>query len=244
MIPERVDFRIGGTNHCTFLTEVLLDGRDAYPLLRERARELGALDLGCWGKTTMEINLLNSIGYLCPGGHPSDIFPTVSGEWIPPGDDAPPRPASYQANLREALAAYARGEGEQPGFPQGREVPIAWLDALAGDRTEQRFSINYINDGVVSNMPAWAVLDLECHLDSRGVSPLAGPPLPEVIAEVTRRHQVTFEMAARAALNRDHALLVQAIQLCPFGDYLTQRGSHRRGSARGVWGGVDILNTK
>lgn len=220
--PERLDFRIGGTNHCTFLTEVWLDGRDAYPLLRERARTLGALDLGCWGKTTMEINLLAAIGYLCPGGHPSDIFPTVSGQWIPPGEDAPPRPPNFLPNFREALAAYIRGDGPQPGMPEGREVPIAWLDALAGDPTEQRFSINYINDGVVSNMPPWAVLDLECQLDPRGVSPLAGPPLPEVIAEVARRHQVSFELAARAAVTRDHDLLVQAIQLAPFSDFVTR----------------------
>ncbi len=46
--------------------------------------------------------------------------------------------------------------------------------------------------------------------------------LPEVIAEVTRRHQVTFKLAARAADTRDHDLLVQSIQLCPFDDYLTQ----------------------
>ena len=156
-----------------------------------------------------------------PAGTPPIFSPRCAASRIPPGADAPPRPASYESNVLEALAAYARGEGAHPGLPEGREVPIAWLDALAGDRTEQRFSINFINDGVVSNMPAWAVLDLECQLDPRGVSPLAGPPLPAVIAEVTRRHQVTFDMAARAAVMHDHELLVQAIQLCPFGDYLT-----------------------
>lgn len=219
--PERLDFRIGGTNHCTFITEIQLDGQDAYPLVRQRAQELGYLDLGCWGRTTMEINLLNAIGYLCPGGHPADIFPTITGEWIPPGEDAPPKPASYTGGLFERLEAYARGEDVTLVMPETREVPIAWLDALAGDTTEQRFSINYTNNGAVSNMPEWAVLDLECHLDSRGISPLSSPPLPAVIAEVTRRHQLTFEMAARAAVTRDHDLLVQAIQLCPYGDYLT-----------------------
>ena len=218
--PERLHFRIGGTNHCTFLTEVLLDGEDAYPLIHDRARTLGYLDLGCWGRTTTEIKLLEATGYLCPGGHPSDIFPTVHGTWTPPGPDAPPRPVHFGDDFRAALEAYARGEETAWTPPQTREVPISWLDALAGDTSEAHFSINLMNGGAVPNLPPWAVLDLECHLDPRGVAPLAGPPLPALLAEVIHRHQVTFDLTARAAVARDHTLLRQAVQLDPFNNYL------------------------
>ena len=57
-------------------------------------------------------------------------------------------------------------------------------------------------------------------MDRRGFSPMRHDPLPELYAEVVRRHQVTFEMAARAAVTGDLTLLEQSIQLCPFGDYM------------------------
>jgi alpha-galactosidase/6-phospho-beta-glucosidase family protein len=218
--PERLHIRIGGTNHCTFLTDITLDGQDAYPLVRTRARELGYLDLGCWGRSTTEIHLLEATGYLCPGGHPSDIFPTVHGEWMPPGPDAPPRPANFGQDFVALLEAYTRGEETPWTPPHEREVPVTWLDALAGDASDSVHSINYMNQGAVTNLPPWAVPDLECVLDPRGVSPVIGPPLPELIAEVTCRHQVVFDLAARAAVTRNHAMLRRAIQLDPCNDYL------------------------
>ena len=219
--PERLKFRIGGTNHCTFLTEILLDGADAYPLVHRRAHELGYLDLGCWGRTTTEIKLLEATGYLCPGGHTTDIFPTIHGQWTPPGPEAPPKPSGFNRDFKQVLTAYAEGTDVAWTPPTDSEVPILWLDALAGaPDVPCHFSINTTNSGAVPNLPDWSVPDLECHVDERGVHPLTTPPLPEMIAEVVRRHHVAFEMAARAAVARDHSLLVQAIQLQPFGDYM------------------------
>jgi len=218
--PERVDFRLGGTNHCSFYTEVYLDGMDASPLIRKRGQEQPYLDLGCWGRSATEIEILNAVGYLPPGGHPSDIFPTLQGEWIPPGPDAPPKPKNFDGDFLTRLEAYGLGGNEELNLPKVREVPFSWLDALAGDTREHHFSINITNDGAVPNLPAWAVPDLECHIDRRGVTPFTSPALPEVIAEIVRRHQITFEMAARAIVGRDRKLLREAIQLCPFGDYM------------------------
>lgn len=217
--PERLDFRTGGTNHASFFIEAYLDGKDAIPLIRKRGQEQPYLDMGCWGRSTTEIKILNAVGYL-PHGHPSDIFPTLHGEWLPPGPDAPPKPWGFDKDFLDRFEAYSQGEKVELNLPTERDTPHSWLDALAGDAREQRFSINMTNNGVVPNMPAWAVLDLECHLDPRGVNPLTSPPLPEVIAEIARRYQVTFEMAARAVVGRDRKLLREAIQLCPAGDYL------------------------
>lgn len=217
---ERVEFRIGGTNHCTFFTEVWVDGHDAYPLLRQRVHEIGYVDLGCWGRSTTEIHFLNKIGLLPSGGHATDIFPGIHGEWLPPLPDAPPKPDGFAEGFPERFKSYCKGEEINWSPPTKADVPITWLDALAGAPGDRLFSINFINTGVVANLPEWTVPDLECYLDERGVSPLSSSPLPEVIAEIVRRHQLTFEMAARAVFTRDHELLVRAIQLQPFGNYL------------------------
>jgi len=82
------------------------------------------------------------------------------------------------------------------------------------------FTVNRINNGAVPNLPDWAVPDVECYIDGRGVSPIQSPPLPEHLAEVARRHQAVFRLAAQACLARDRDTLIRAIQLAPFGDYM------------------------
>jgi len=223
--PARTAFRIGGTNHCTFLTEVLVDGKDAYPLIRELGKTRPWIDMSEWGRSTVEIKMLNFLGYLCLPGHATDIYPAIRGQWLPPLESAPKLTADNKPGFMEVLEGYARGENVDWTPPAEREVPFNWLDALAGEGDEHLFSINTANLGAVANLPDWAVPDLECYLDARGVAPLAGPPLPEHVAEVVRRHHVSFEMAARAVLARDHSLLVRAVQLCPFGDYVESAGN-------------------
>ncbi|HUW33144.1 MAG TPA: hypothetical protein VM223_16170 [Planctomycetota bacterium] len=217
---ERIAFRIGGTNHCTFFTEVLLDGRDAYPIIREAGKTRQWIDMGEWGRSTAEIKTLAALGYLCAPGHTTDIYPMFHGEWLPPLESAPKLTADNKQGFLGVLEAYARGENVDWAPPTECEVPFLWLDALAGESDQHLHSINTMSLNAVSNLPEWSVPDLEYYLDERGVTPLAGPPLPEQIAEVVRRHHVSFDMAARAVLARDHELLVRAIQLCPFGNYM------------------------
>ena len=218
--PDRIAFRIGGTNHCTFFTEILLDGRDAYPMVRELGKSKQWIDMGEWGRSTVEIKMLHALGYLCTPGHTTDIYPMFHGEWLPPLESAPKLGADNKPNFMDVLEAYARGEKVDWAPPSGREVPFLWLDALSGEIDQHLFSINTMNLGTVPNLPEWSVPDLECCLDARGVNPLASPPLPEHLAEVVRRHHTSFDMAARAVLARDHSLLARAVQLCPFGSYM------------------------
>ena len=243
--PERLEFRIGGTNHCTFITEVYVDGRDAMPLLRQRGREQKYFDLGIWGQSSSEIRILNAIGWLCPGGHPTDILPTLHGDFLPrePGYSDPDEPMNnkldYSPDFGRIVREYADGKRDDWAPPRQPDVPVSWLEALAGHGSERLFSINTTNLGAVPNLPDWTVPDLECYLDDRGVSPLVSPGLPEVIAETVRRHHVTFEIAARAVLARDGALLREALQLCPFGDYFESAESILR-DARAVFG-ADLI---
>ncbi len=217
---ERLTFKIGGTNHCTFITKIWIDGLDASAILHKKVSESKYFDLGMWGKSSMEIKIYHALGYICPGGHASDIFPTIHGEWVAPGPDAPPKPAQFGKDFVQLLKDYTSGKNSEWIPPAVREVPFSWLDALAGDPRMQHFSINIMNLGAVPNLPDWTVPDLECFIDERGIAPLTSAPLPESIAEVVRRHQVTFDMSARAVVQGDRALLRQAIQLCPFGDYM------------------------
>jgi alpha-galactosidase/6-phospho-beta-glucosidase family protein len=149
----------------------------------------------------------------------------IHGEWLPPtaealASDEAQAKAEYSPDFPSVLEAYARGERVAWSPPAIPDHPITWLEALAGEGEERRFSMNLANLGAVPNLPEWSVPDLECELDERGVTPLQSPPLPEHLAEVVRRHHATFRLAAQAAIARDGELLMRAIQLSPFGDYM------------------------
>ncbi len=219
--PAALDFRIGGTNHCTFFTEIYRAGADAYAEARATALRNGVYDLGEWGTSTMEINLLKETGYLAMPGHSTDIYPGIAGTHELKPVSGAKRISEYDPNFGDVLAAYGRGEPVDWEPPRESEVPILWLDALTGAAPPTTHSVNLTNLNAVPNLPDWCVPDLECLMDRRGVTPLANPPYPPQIAEVVRRHQVTFELAARAALEQRTDLLIQSIQACPFADYTT-----------------------
>ncbi len=219
--PERLAFSLGGTNHCTFYTGVWLDGEDAYAQVRRRAREQPFLDLGRWGTDTGPVELLELTGYLATAGHPDDIYPMLRCQRTFRSGASPTLLPWERENFGEILEAYGRGDTVDFEPPRQPSEQVQWLEALSGaPNVTRRFSANVANLGVWPNLPDWAVLDMECELDERGVMPLATPPLPETIAEVARAHQVSFELAARAVVNRDRALLVQAIRACPFGNFM------------------------
>ena len=219
--PARLTFTIGGTNHCTFYTGVWIDGREAYEQVRQRAREQPYLDLGRWGTDTGPVELLELTGYMAVPGHPDDIYPMLRCERRFPAGPSPTLMPWERADFGQVLEAYGRGETVDFEPPREPSQQVQWLESLAGvPNVPRRFSVNTANLGVWPNMPSWSVLDMECELDERGVMPLATPPLPETIAEVARAHQVSFELAARAVVNRDRNLLVQAIRSCPFGNYM------------------------
>jgi len=223
--PSRVTVRVGGTNHCTFFTQILVDGQDAYPQAIRMVQEHGYYDLGIWGRSTVELDLLKITGYLVAGGHCSDIYPMIQGTWTPPSPEIlATREASARIegseNFLEYLEAYAAGKDSPWQPPADVDYPIPWLDALCGLTDERHFTVNRVNNGAVPNLPDWAVPDVECYIDGRGISPVQSPPLPEHLAEVARRHQAVFRMAAQACIARDRDMLIRAIQLAPFGDYM------------------------
>lgn len=218
--PSRVNFRIGGTNHATIYTNVWVDGEPCADRIKRSLLEDGEIDLGVWGKSTKEVELLRTTGALNLGGHCDDIFPTTGGQFFQPEDGLPSNLAEWKPGFIEILRDYAEGKDVDWEPTRVSESPILWLNPLFGTPGRDRFSVNMSAPGVVPNMPDWCVLDTECRMDRRGVSPMKHDPLPELVAEVVRRHHVTFEMASRAATKQDMPLLEQAIQLCPFGDYM------------------------
>ncbi len=221
---ESVTFRTAGTNHLTFAVDPKVDGRDASARLAQRAEEQPWLDIWCWGRSETEVNIYKATGCLALPGHASDLMPTLAGAMLPPdpasiAESPLDNRVEYTAEFPALLKAYAAGASVAWAPPTESIEPFLSLSAL--DKVDQGrlTSGHMMNDGAIPNLPEWAVLELELYVDARGLTPLAAPAYPDLIAETVRRQQVTFEMAARGVVEGNVTLLKQAIQLVPFGDY-------------------------
>lgn len=224
---DSLTFRTAGTNHLTFLADLKCDGKDVSELLAKRAEEQPWLDLWCWGRSESEVNIYKATGYLpCPG-HASDLMPHLAGAMLPPDPvssaEAPiDNRVEYTPEFVDILKDYAAGKEVAWSPPTHIDEPFTSLDALSKVNQGRLCSGQMMNQGAIPNLPDWAVLELELYVDARGFTPLAAPAYPDLIAEIVRRQQVTFELAARGVVENNVTYLRQAIQLCPFGDYWKQ----------------------
>lgn len=218
---ERLKFRSAGVNHLAWITELTLDGKDAYPLLRERGKipEI-------WEQDPVRFELMYGLG----------AFPTESSghvsEYVP-----------YFRSLPTNLAMYTRPEyrGES-GFyarnwPQWRRDGDAHLESIvSGAKTwdwersgeypshiiEARLTgvptsiyVNLPNDGWISNLPEGGVVEVEAIVDTDGIHPQPYGDLPPQMASWDRRHLEFHDLAVTSLLEEDRESAVQALMIDP-----------------------------
>jgi alpha-galactosidase len=74
---------------------------------------------------------------------------------------------------------------------------------------------NVRNAGLIENLPARAVVEVSCLVDSSGVTPCRAGRIPEPLAAVMTPHIAVHEMAVDGVRRRDRKRLLQAVQADP-----------------------------
>jgi alpha-galactosidase len=82
--------------------------------------------------------------------------------------------------------------------------------------------VNVVNDGLISNLPASAAVEVPSVVNAEGVHPIGIGPLPPGLAAVLSRHAQVEELTADAALTGDRQLLSQAMTADPLLDALLE----------------------
>jgi alpha-galactosidase len=217
----RLTFRAAGVNHLAWITELRLDGDDAYPLLRERARVPEI-----WEQDPVRFELMTHLGR----------FPTESSghvsEYLPYFRSHPATLARYarpdyrgetgfyannwprwRAESDERLARVLAGE-EALVMERGGEYPSRIVEAMT---TGERASVyvNVPNEGLIDNLDAGGVIEVEAVVDRDGIHPKPFGVLAPQLAALDRRHLEIHDLAVTALLERDRELAVQALMLDP-----------------------------
>ena len=217
----RLTFRAAGVNHLAWVTDLWLDGDDAYPMLRERGRLAEV-----WEQDPVRFELMFHLGRFPTesSGHVSEYLPYFrsrpetlaryarSGYRGESGFYANNWP-TWRAESDERLARVFAGDEEYP-LERGGEYPSRIVEAMTTGAPVSVY-VNIPNDGLIDDLAPGGVVEVEAIVDGDGIHPQPFGALPPQLAALDRRHLEVYDLAVTAVLEGDRELAVQALMLDP-----------------------------
>ena len=93
---------------------------------------------------------------------------------------------------------------------------IGILVSIVADEAREWGGINFSNNGVIANLPLGSIVEGQCIVDKRGLTPIAMGELPKPFVGLTQ-HVINWqELTVDAALSGDKNVLYQALLSCPY----------------------------
>ena len=89
------------------------------------------------------------------------------------------------------------------------------IDAIVNDKPMFELAVNVRNDGLIPNLPEWAVVETPGAIGGYGVRGVSVGPLPDGIAGILNARVRQQELTVDAALSGDRRLALQALLADP-----------------------------
>jgi alpha-galactosidase/6-phospho-beta-glucosidase family protein len=215
-----------GIDHCSWFTDFLVNGRDAWELLEERGLSAWLekppveaaqdpvfaplFELRCGFLLGRELGALPAIG----DRHMTEYFPFFQqgeaniAKYGLVRTSVAERAARYDA-CRARIERMVSGE-ERPGWLDSFDVRgerqsddiAAWVLALSGRGPAYEDNLNAPNLGQVPELPPGAIVETRGLLDAAGYHPLASP-LPETLEPILLPHVIREELTVEAGVEGD-----------------------------------------
>lgn len=229
----------GGINHCHWIYDFRIQGEDGMPILHaaldaldgntaemEKFRRiyeaLNKRPQEPHGNQPLCTALFRHFGaYPGPGdGHVAEFFPQFIRSTIPnlehfQGEAIRYVKVSYP-KLTEKMKAIASGREPIEAEDFARE--LAWehtqfLDILVSeqDNLGKTFFVNIPNQGIVTNLPQNAVVEVPAMVDAAGLHPFALGDLPLPIIPTLAHKLASLDLIIEAAMEGSRAKAVQAM---------------------------------
>lgn len=222
-----------GVNHLAWVLDLRHKGQDVYPQFRDLVRSWliappSASDDPYEGFQEVSARLMKIYGfYPSPGDrHVAEFFPfflrqTENGldYGTQTGLDMTNRVLASRDERWDRIVAQAEGRAELDRrlFDEAREGErvVSIMEAIVTDRPLVELAVNVRNDGLISNLPAEAVVEVPGLIDGRGVHGIPVGALPEGIAGILNSRIRQQELTVNAALSGDRSLALQALLADP-----------------------------
>lgn len=214
---DTVQWKIAGINHQAWLLEITKDGKDLYPEIKRLSLEKGAPDYD-----RVRHELMHKFGYYITESseHSSEYMPY----FIKP--DHPELIERYNIPLDE----YPRRCINQIKDWESRRATLTEVDKLEHKRSGEyashmieamitnkpyKFGGNVLNNGLITNLPANAAVEVPCIIDASGIQPIKVGDLPEQCAALNRTNINPQLLTVEAALTGKKEHIYHAAMLDP-----------------------------
>ncbi|MEW4372269.1 alpha-glucosidase/alpha-galactosidase [Paenibacillus kandeliae] len=204
-----VQAKIAGINHMAWLLEVTRDGEDLYPEIKRRA----ALKQQEKHDDMVRFELMHRFGYYVTESsehnaeyHPYFIkqrYPELIERFNIPLDEYPRRCVNQIREWGEVRDGLMQSEALE--HTRSVEYASYILEAM---ETNIPFKIagNVMNNGLITNLPQDACVEVPCLVDASGIQPVHMGALPPQLAALNRTNINTQQLTIEAALTgkREH----------------------------------------
>ena len=225
---KELDARFGGLNHFFWILDFKVNGKDGYPMLKEKIGDGGFGDLiqkthtdamGWSSDKWFAGELYANFGYLPYVGdrHTCEFFnysmtnPELMERFKLKRTFIADRQAHYDS-AGKTIDAWINGK---KGIAKLGKIPSreTAADIIHAALFSTGFSdvTNLVNTGQISNLPLGAVVETMGYVDSGGFSALNLGTLPENIISVVLPHVRTQMMTTEAGLTGDLELAMQSL---------------------------------
>ena len=240
---DRIQLRYAGLNHLGWLTGLIVDGEDVLPKLLERPDLIESFEEGrLFGAELIQAlravpNEYLHYYYFSREDLAIDkISDKTRGRFLleqqrgfyekPDGDTLSAyerwertrleREVTYMATNREAAGNFERDDSdlETGGYDK---VALAIMHAIANDIPAELI-LNVANRGILPDLDDSAVVEIPCHVDGRGVTPLPGAALPDHGRGMVVNAKYVERRTIDAALNKSREDALLAISHHPLVD--------------------------
>ncbi|MCL2421140.1 MAG: alpha-glucosidase/alpha-galactosidase [Defluviitaleaceae bacterium] len=214
---DRVGFRAAGVNHLTWITELTVDGKDAYPTLMEKLLKAG------WDKKEpISLELFDLYGlFPAPGDrHIKEFFSCYLRERVLAEKDYQWKNADFtvlqewrDSSLR-VLDQFIKGEIGYEEYGTSGETATHFIRSLiTGEKSLEM--ANVMNRGYIENISDGVIVEVPVFIDTFGLHPQKIGTLPEGIAGKCEAIGREYKLAVEAAITCDKKLAMQAMLMDP-----------------------------
>lgn len=218
---EEMKWRAGGINHMSWFVELTHQGRDLYPVIRERIQNPDLLK-----KDPVRFDAMKYLGAFVSesSGHFSEYIPYYrkrqslidlhcsTGYNGATGYYADNWPIWRQENDEKITQQL---EGTLPlELKSSNEYAAIIIEAMLKNEPKVIYG-NVPNEGLIQNLPQNGVVEVACMVNRNGVNPCRFGSLPEHLAALCRTNMAFFELAVEAVLNNDKEMARHALMVDP-----------------------------
>lgn len=219
--PESLSFRAAGVNHLAWITELIRDGQDQYPLLVEKMK-----DPAIYEQDPVRFEMMKHLGAFVTesSGHSSEYVPYFrkrpdlvsqycrDGYLGESGFYANNWP-TWRQKMDDEIRAMLNGD--QPiALERGPEYASTIMEAIETGIPTVIYG-NVLNTGLVTNLPHDGIVEVACLVDQHGIQPTFYGALPTQLAALDSQHMAVHDLVVSAVLNQDREAAVHALMLDP-----------------------------